>query len=152
MALLSVSEVLRIAKADCKSSICCFWHGQPSDPPDHPLITGYNRDSTSLVSILSHWHVLQGGLGRGGIQSTSTGHWGSSGISSWTPPLLQTMFDLAEPSVQLRDGYVPTKRTSTIHESFLSMLNAQTLEAAIVTVPRHQETTTTRNAQVIRHL
>ncbi len=25
--------------------------------------------------------------GRGGIQSTSTCHWGSSGISSWTPPL-----------------------------------------------------------------
>ncbi len=24
----------------------------------------------------------------GGIQSTSTGHWGSSAVSSWTPPLL----------------------------------------------------------------
>ncbi len=27
-------------------------------------------------------------MGRGGIHSTSTGHWGSSGFSSWTPPLL----------------------------------------------------------------
>ncbi len=27
-------------------------------------------------------------LGRRGIQSTSTGHWSSSGIGSWTPPLL----------------------------------------------------------------
>ncbi len=45
-------------------------------------------NSTSLVWILSHWSVFQGGLGRGGIQSTSIGHWGSPGIGSWTPPLL----------------------------------------------------------------
>ncbi len=32
--------------------------------------------------------VFRGGLGRGGIQSTSIGHWGSPGVSSWTPPLL----------------------------------------------------------------
>ncbi len=69
-------------------SICCFWHFQSSDPPVHPLITGHHRDSTSLVWILSHWLVFQGDLGRGGIQSTSTGHWGSSGVSSLTPPLL----------------------------------------------------------------
>ncbi len=30
----------------------------------------------------------QGELGRGSIHRTSTGHWGSSGIGSWTPPLL----------------------------------------------------------------
>ncbi len=59
-----------------------------SDPPVHPLITGHHRDSTSMVWILSHWQVLQGGLGRGGIHRTSTGQWGSSGIGSWTPPLL----------------------------------------------------------------
>ncbi len=53
-----------------------------------PLMTGHHWDSTSLVWILSHRSVFQGGLGRGGIQSTSTGHWGSSGIGSWTPPLL----------------------------------------------------------------
>ncbi len=34
---------------------------------------------------------------------------------------------------KLRDGHVPTRRTWTIHESFLSVLNAQTREAAIVT-------------------
>ncbi len=43
---------------------------QSSNPPVHPLITGYHWDSTSLVWILSHWSVFQGGLGRGGIQST----------------------------------------------------------------------------------
>ncbi len=76
-ALVSVTEALRIAKADSKSSVphsavsvCRFWHCQSSDPPVHPLITGYHWDSTSLVWILSHWSVFQGGLGRGGIQST----------------------------------------------------------------------------------
>ncbi len=69
-------------------SICYFWHCQSSDPPVHPLITGHHWDSTSLVWILSHWQVFQGGLGRGGIRRTLTGHWGSSGIGSWTPPLL----------------------------------------------------------------
>ncbi len=68
--------------------ICCFWHCQSSDPPVHPLITEHHWDSTSLVWILSHWYVLWGGLGRGDIHSTSTVHWGSPGISSWTPPLL----------------------------------------------------------------
>ncbi len=67
---------------------CRIWHCQSSDPPVHPLITGYHWDSTSLVWILSHWSVFQGGLGRGGIQSTSIGHWGSPGLGSWTPPLL----------------------------------------------------------------
>ncbi len=36
----------------------------------------------------SHWSVFQGGLGRGGIQSTSIGHRGSPRLGSWTPPLL----------------------------------------------------------------
>ncbi len=60
--------------ANCKSrfqiisphsagSLCRFWHCQSSDPPVHPLITGYHWDSTSLVWILSHWSVFQGGLG-----------------------------------------------------------------------------------------
>ncbi len=73
--------------ANCKSrfqiisphsagSVCHFWYCQSSDPPVHPLITGYHWDSTSLVWILSHWLVFQGGLGRVGIQSTSIGHWG----------------------------------------------------------------------------
>ncbi len=85
--------------ANCKSwfqiisphsagSICRFWHCQSSDPPVHPLITGHHWDSTSLVWILSHWSVFQGGLGRGGIQSTSIGHWGFPWIDYWTPSLL----------------------------------------------------------------
>ncbi len=40
------------------------------------------------MMTLSHWSVFQGGLGRGDIQSTSIGHWGSPGLGSWTPPLL----------------------------------------------------------------
>ncbi len=44
--------------------------------------------STLLVWIPSHGQVLQGCLGRGGIQSTSIGQRGSPGIGSWTPPFL----------------------------------------------------------------
>ncbi len=62
------------------------------------------------------------------------------------------MFDIAESITQLRDGHVPTRRTWTVHESLLSVLNAQTREAAIVTVLRRQKPTTPRNARVIRHL
>ncbi len=62
------------------------------------------------------------------------------------------MFDIAESITQLRDGHVPTRRTWTIHESLLSVLNAQTREAGIVTVLRRQKPTTPRNARVIRHL
>ncbi len=62
------------------------------------------------------------------------------------------MFDTAESIAQLRDGHVPTWRTWTIHESFLSVLNAQTREAVIVTVLRRQRSTAPRNARVIRHL
>ncbi len=50
--------------------------------------SSHHWDSTSLVWILSHWSVFRGGLGRGGIQSTSIGHWGSPGIGSWTPTFL----------------------------------------------------------------
>ncbi len=56
--------------------------------PEFPFVTGHHWDSTSLVWILSHWSVFQGGLGREGIQSTTIGHWGSPGLGSWTPPLL----------------------------------------------------------------
>ncbi len=79
---ITVDEALsHWSPANCKSrfqiisphsagSVCRFWHCQSSDPPVHPLITGHHWDSTSLVWILSHWSVFQGGLGRGGIQST----------------------------------------------------------------------------------
>ncbi len=80
-ALLSVTETLRTAKADSKSSVLILL-----DLLD-PLLTlsiirsscppSRHWNSTSLVWILSHWSVFQGGLGRGGIQSTSIGHWGS---------------------------------------------------------------------------
>ncbi len=57
------------------------------------------------------------------------------------------MFDIAETIAQLQDGHVPTRRTWTIHESLHSVLNAQTREAAIVTVLRHQKPTTPRKAR-----
>ncbi len=41
-----------------------------------PCPHSHHCDSTSLVWILSHWSVFQGGLERGGIQSSSVGHWG----------------------------------------------------------------------------
>ncbi len=66
----------QIISSHSARSICCFWHCKPSDSPDHPLITGHHRDSPSLVWILSQWQIFQGGLGRGGIHRTSTGHWG----------------------------------------------------------------------------
>ncbi len=84
----SLKSSFRIISPYSAGSICRFWHCQSSDPPVHPLITGHHWDSTSLFWILSHWSVFQGGLGRGGIQNTSTGHCGSPGIGSWTPPLL----------------------------------------------------------------
>ncbi len=53
----SVTEALRIAKADSKSLILIlldisdvFWHCKQSDPPVHPLITGHHRDSTRTSS------------------------------------------------------------------------------------------------------
>ncbi len=53
-------------------------------PPSHRWASPAQH-STDL-SLTSQ--VLRGSLGRRGIKITSTGHWGSSGINSWTPPLL----------------------------------------------------------------
>ncbi len=75
--LLSVTEALRIAKPiPNHQSLILLDLSAAFDTVNHqillstPLITGYHWDSTSLVWILSHWSVFQGGLGRGGIQST----------------------------------------------------------------------------------
>ncbi len=43
--------------------------------------------SLGITRIPLRW-TFQGGLRRGGIHRTSTGHWGTSGISSWTPFIL----------------------------------------------------------------
>ncbi len=48
----------QIISSHSAESICCFCHCQPSDSPDHPLITGHHRDSTSLIWILSQWQAF----------------------------------------------------------------------------------------------
>ncbi len=54
-----------------------------SCPPSHHWkLLGFHFAGLNPISLGG----LQGGLGRGGIQSTSIGHWGSPGLGSWTPP------------------------------------------------------------------
>ncbi len=56
-----------------------------SCPPSHHWTSlGFHFAGLNPISLdgLSRWP------GRGGIQSTSIGHWGSPGLGSWTPPLL----------------------------------------------------------------
>ncbi len=101
-ALLSVNEALRIAKADSKSSVLILLDLSAAfDTVNHQILlsTLSSLDSTSLVWILSHWSVFQGGLGRGGIQSTSIGHWGSPGLGSW-PLLFSTYTTSLAPIIQ----------------------------------------------------
>ncbi len=94
-ALLSVTEALRIAKADSKSSVLILLDlSAPFDTVNHQILLS-TLSSLGITGIPLCWfesyltgRFFQGGLGRGGIQSTSTGHWGYSGIGSWTPPLL----------------------------------------------------------------
>ncbi len=56
-----------------------------SCPPSHHLTSlGFHFAGLNPISLTgpSRWP------GGGGIHRTSTGHWGSPGIGSWTPPLL----------------------------------------------------------------
>ncbi len=55
-----------------------------SCPPSHRWASlGFHFAGLNPISPVGP----SGWPGWGGIQSTSTGHWGSSGIGSWTPPL-----------------------------------------------------------------
>ncbi len=90
-ALLSVTEALRIAKADSKSSVLILLDLSAAfDTVNHQILLstlsalGFHFAGLNPISLV----VFQGGLGRKGIQSTSIGHWGSPGLGSWTPPLL----------------------------------------------------------------
>ncbi len=71
--LLSVTEALRIAKADFKSSVLILLDLSAAfDTVNHQILlsTLSSLDITGiplLVWILSHWSVFQGGLGRGGV-------------------------------------------------------------------------------------
>ncbi|XP_052407918.1 butyrophilin-like protein 3 [Carassius gibelio] len=53
-----------------------------------------------------------------------------------------------KPGLELRDGHIPTMRTCLIHKCHLSTFNAQTCEAAIVTITWSQILTTSRNTLV----
>ncbi len=93
--LLSVTEALRIAKADSKSSVLILLDISAAfDTVNHKILLS-TLSSLGITGIPLRWFesYLTGrsfrvAWGKGGIQNTSTGHWGSSGISSWTPPLL----------------------------------------------------------------
>ncbi len=57
-ALLSVVEDLRLARMASKSSLlilldlCCFWYGQPPDPPVNPIEKGHLGNRTPVVRLL----------------------------------------------------------------------------------------------------
>ncbi len=57
-ALLSVVEDLRLVRMASKSSLlilldlCCFWYGQPLDPPVNPIEKGHLRNRTPVVWLL----------------------------------------------------------------------------------------------------
>ncbi len=59
------------------------------DTVNHQILLS-TLSSLDITGIPLRWFesYLTGRSFRGGIQSTSIGHWGSPGIGSWTPPLL----------------------------------------------------------------
>ncbi len=94
IALLSVTEALRIAKADSKSSVLILLDMSAAfDTVNHQILLS-TLSSLDITGIPLRWFesYLTGRSFRvawgGGIQSTSIGHWGSPGLGSWTPPLL----------------------------------------------------------------
>ncbi len=96
------------------------------------------------------------------VPARSNGHPTGCGVlEGWWTPLEEaltvtlksplTPLDTAESITQLRNGNVPTRNMN--HPRKLPQCaECQTREAVIVTVLRHQEMTTPRNARVIRHL
>ncbi len=92
-ALLSVTEALRITKADSKSSVLIQLDLSAAfDTVNHQILlstlTSLDITGISLRWFESYLTGLSFRVAWGGIQSTSIGYWGSSGTGSWTPPLL----------------------------------------------------------------
>ncbi len=106
-ALLSVTEALRVAKADSKSSVLILLDLSAAfDTVNHQILLS-TLSSLGITGIPLRWfesyltgRVLQGGLGWGGIQSTSTGHWGSSGIGFLDPSSFSTYTTSLGPIIQ----------------------------------------------------
>ncbi len=92
-ALLSVTEALRIAKANSKSSVLILLDLSATfDTVNHQILLS-TLSSMNITGIPLRWFesYLTGRsfrVARGGIKSTSIGHWGSPGIGSWTPRFL----------------------------------------------------------------
>ncbi len=91
----SVTEALWIAKADSKSSVLIQLDLSAAfDTVNHQILLS-TLSSLGITGIPLRWFesYLTGrsfkvACGKRGIHRTSTGHWGSSGIGFWTPPLL----------------------------------------------------------------
>ncbi|KAL0170982.1 hypothetical protein M9458_035578 [Cirrhinus mrigala] len=98
-ALLSVTEALRIAKADSRSSVLILLDLSAAfDTVNHQILLS-TLSSLGITGIPLRWFESYL-TGRGGIQSTSSGHWGSSGISSWTPLLFSIYTTSLGPIIQ----------------------------------------------------
>ncbi len=67
-------------------TVCCFWHGQPPDPPINPIEKGHLRNEIQWFdSYLSDRSFK---VSCWGIQVTTSSYRGATGHSSWTTSLV----------------------------------------------------------------
>ncbi len=91
--LPSVTEALWIAKADSKSLVLILLDLSAAfDTVNHQIILStllsLDITGTPLRWFASYLNGRSFKVAWGGIHRTSTGHWGSPGLGSWTPPFL----------------------------------------------------------------
>ncbi len=95
LSVLSVTEALRIAKADSTSSVFILLDLSAAfDTVNHQILLS-TLSSLGITGIPLRWFesYLNGRsfkVAWGG--ETSTGHWFSLGLGSWTPPLLHIQY------------------------------------------------------------